>query len=215
MNKPVRVSEAAFEYLKLQKGSLDKYSGDRDTWLSYYHRDLEDTFAQIEPHLPDVPHTLRLLDVGSGLGGIDALIRRKYEDQLGRHVHVNLLDGIADPPKMTLHRKTFNNMAIALDFQRDNGLQDQDFRCWGPDLTDFADNKFDLVVSFGSWCFHYSPSIYIRQVYRALAPGAVLILDVRRNKPDWFHTLEGALELVATVAVKDKFHRCVFKVPPL
>jgi SAM-dependent methyltransferase len=216
MNTPINVSARAFEYLRLQKGSLDKWADDFPDWRERYEDDLQRTFSQIKPYVPPNKfdgQPLRVLDVGSGLGGIDVLIRRSYEHNTPVELH--LLDGLADPPRMHLHRQTFNDMGVALEFQVANGLERDAFRAWGPDVRTFGDARFDLVVSFGSWCFHYSPSVYLRQVYRALAPGAVVILDVRTHKPEWMRALELAFELVTMVELKPKFSRCVFRARPL
>lgn len=211
MNYGIRVSDEAFAYLRIQKGSLEPFAGDRAEWHRRYEADLRATFEHIERHLPMRPDSLRLLDVGSGVGGIDVLIRRNYEDDCLK-THLHLLDGIADPPVMNLHRETFNNMNVARAFQEENGLELDAFRAWSPETKTFGDQQFDLVVSFGSWCFHYPPAVYLRQVHRSIASGAVLILDVRRNRPEWMRVLEQVFELVTMVELKPKYSRCVFKV---
>lgn len=215
MDFSIRVDPEHFDYLHLQKGSLDKFSVTgsgrialNKQWQQAYEQDLRDTFEMIRPDLPGVCQSM--LDVGSGLGGIDVLIRRYYE-QHGGAPYVHLLDGVDDLPVMTLHAKTFNNMRIARNFQVKNGLSPLKMRGYGPDVTYF-DSPFDLIVSFGSWCFHYPPMAYLAPIVASgCHPGTTLILDVRRGRPDYMRELAKGLDLVATIATRDKWLRCVFK----
>lgn len=189
MDISLRVDEEHFEYLKIQKGNLDQYAHDRFDWMVRYQADILATFESIKPHLPLSFDAM--LDVGSGLGGIDVLIRRHHDQDRApaQFLDLHLLDGIDDPPVMNLHRQSFNNMRIARNFQVKNGLHPLKLYCHGTDTNDFGPARFGLVVSFGSWCFHYPPKEYLRQVYRALTPGAVVILDVRNDRPEWLKTL--------------------------
>lgn len=217
MNYEISVDDRAFEYLRIQKGNLDGYTHRRAEWQIKYEADIRATFEQIARWLPpgDPVERVGVLDVGSGLGGIDVLIRRHYERR-GETIALHLLDGIDDAPVMNLHRETFNDMAVALGFQEANGLGGEAFRAWDAmemrSTSAAFDCKFDLVVSFGSWCFHYPPSVYLKKIYRALAPGAVVILDVRRHKLEWMGQLEAPFDLITIVNAKPKWSRCVFKV---
>lgn len=209
MDYRMRVDPEHFEYLRLQKGSLDQYAGDFPAWHRAYEADLQATYRQIASFLPTECEAV--LDVGSGLGGIDALIFRHYEVQ-GQRPLISLLDGVDDPPVMRLHRETFNDMRMARNFLCKNGVSPLSIGYYGPGTTEFA-TKFDLVVSFGSWCFHYPPSYYLAAVRAACKPTTVLVLDVRAEKPDWHEELERAgFEGWTHVAVKPKWSRVVFRV---
>lgn len=212
MNFRLHVDPEHFEYLRIQKGSLDQFAGDRLEWQKHYEADLAATFGQIEPFLP--ADCGEILDVGSGLGGIDVLLSRHYLARNREAPGVTLLDGLEDPPVMNLHRRTFSNARIARNFHWKNGTSLLRLATVGPDVQTFA-QPFDLIVSFGSWCFHYPPAFYLGPVCTSgLKPSTVLVLDVRAEKPDWFGDLERALELVTMVAVKPKWSRCVFRVKP-
>lgn len=209
MDYRMRVDPEHFEYLRLQKGSLDKYTHDPHQWHRAYEADLRETYGQVAPFLPKVCEAV--LDVGSGLGGIDALLFRHYQAD-GQRPLMSLLDGVDDPPVMRLHRETFNDMRMARNFLCKNGVNPLAIGYYGPGTVEFA-TQFDLVVSFGSWCFHYPPRQYLAAVRAACKPSTVLVLDVRAEKPDWHDELKAAgLELFTMVAVKPKWSRCVFHV---
>lgn len=206
MDYSLTVEDQHFEYLRLQKGRLDKLAGNRAAWHRAYEADLRQCYEQIAPHLP--PACWAVLDIGSGLGGIDVLIRRHYE-AAGGGCYVHLLDGESDPPAVRLHRETFNDMAVARDFQKRNGLKAERFGYFTP-KTEWVPRPYDLVVSFGSWCFHYAPAVYL-PLLRGTQPGAVLIVDLRVGKPEWAAQLEDVYELVAVVGNREKWRRCVYR----
>jgi SAM-dependent methyltransferase len=201
----VIVEQTHFAYLRLQKGSLDHLAGDFPAWLVAYERSLRDDFASLEPHLPDRCDSL--LDIGSGLGGIDVLLDRHY----GGGVHVRLLDGIDDPPVMTRHAQPYNSMVVARDFQHKNGVRY--LGCYPPlAARSGAVDGFvcDLVISLGSWCFHYPPANYLDFVARHVRAGTVLVLDVRADRPLWREQLSEAFVEVAVALERPKFNRVVF-----
>lgn len=208
---PIVVEDSHFEFLRLQKGNLDELAHDRARWLDAYRADLEAQFDSIAHHLP--ARCSRFLDIGSGLGGIDILIRRHYERR-GMHPTVWLLDGERDPARMFLHRQTFNDMRVARDFHEKNGGDRGRFAYWTP-LTFKAgpSTPYDLVVSFGSWCFHYPPSEYLPALLTGgVHADTVLILEVRSTKAAWLRELEEFLEVVDVVKTKPKWSRFVFRV---
>jgi SAM-dependent methyltransferase len=217
MDTRIRVDPEHFEYLRLQKGSLDhltRGSAGRPalnpTWHAAYEADLLETYQAIAPHLPAT--CLNFLDVGSGLGGIDILIRRHYEER-GQSPGLALLDGIDDKPEMILHRRTYNNMRIARNFQVKNGISALKLSGYGPGVEDQDEvfgERFDLVVSFGSWCFHYPPDLYLRQVAGALSPGAVVMLEVRRSKPEYLRQLCNTFGAAVEIESRPKWSRWLF-----
>jgi SAM-dependent methyltransferase len=120
--KDIKVGESAFQFLRLQKGKLEPMARDFPRWLKHYHGALDQDYSGIKMYLPPLPATENVgavLDVGSGLGGIDILLYRHYE---GKRVVPVLMDGWKDEPRMVLHRKTYNDMDVAERFHRDNGV---------------------------------------------------------------------------------------------
>lgn len=205
------IEDQHFAYLRIQKGNLDNVSRDRAAWTRAYHEDILRQFESFAGYLPAT--CARFLDIGSGLGGIDILIRREYEKR-GQDPEFALLDGVSDPPVMNLHRETFNNMSVAEDFHVKNGANPDRFSFYSPrTIYPGPGVAYDLVVSFGSWCFHLPPQVYLPALcHSGMHAGTVAVLDVRQNKPAWWHDLEDVFELVAVVAEKPKWRRCVFKV---
>ncbi|MBR1150091.1 hypothetical protein [Bradyrhizobium sp. JYMT SZCCT0428] len=195
------VDDSHFAYLKLQKGSLDHLKDDRAAWHAAYEQAQGDDYDSLVPYLPPVLAGRHVLDVGSGLGGIDVLLDRHYGG-----IDVHLLDGVDDPPEMTLHRRTFNSMKVAGDFLTRNGVHQWSYVALPP----VAARPMDIVISLGSWCFHYGPSEYLAFVYRCCTSRTVLILDVRADRPEWRVELQSRFYEVGCAKASRKFNRLVF-----
>jgi SAM-dependent methyltransferase len=209
---PIVVTDEALPYLVAQKGRLQPLAHDRDAWLMGYRQAIDRDYRLIAPYLPPKPdgHAIKILDIGSGLGGIDVMLSRHY----GGAAQVILMDGADDPPVMELHRKTFNDMRVAERFHRANGAAPIGWIDANGDRLPAVGAgawPFDLVLSLGSWCFHYEPAIYLDQVKEAIVAGAVLILDVRKQRPSWAAQLISTFRLLAIVHVSDKIDRMVLR----
>jgi SAM-dependent methyltransferase len=201
------VSDEQFQYLRLQKGSLWHLCHDREHWLAAYEQDLSRTYLEIQQHLPVT--CWGLLDIGSGLGGVDVLLSRHYG---GDPPFVHLLDGEHDAAEMHLHRETFNDMRVAREFLITNGVRADRFAYF----TTAAENlprPYDLVISLGSWCFHYPPEVYLPLLLSGggLHRDSVLIIDVRNRRPEYERALDRVLERTAVIRCEKKFTRAVYR----
>lgn len=201
MNHEFIIEDIHRKYLELQKGRLHDLIPDRSAWDAAFHKSLHGSFKTIENFLPD--QCAELLDVGSGLGSIDVLINKFY----GGNVFVRLLDGIDDPPIMVKHNQTFNNMAVARDFLMKNDVRNFDYI----DLhLPKMPVKFDLVVSFGAWCFHFPPSLYLDFVKEHTHSESVIIVDMRKEKPEWMPDMCEAFGKPRVIRESRKFVKMAF-----
>ncbi len=194
------ISDQAFAYLAIQRGRLADISSDRDEWQFGYEADLVSTVTSMAPHLP--LQCRSVLDVGSGLGGVDVLLSRRIPG-----MHITLLDGKNDAPIVTNHRTTFSDMVVAASFLADNGIRGATFL--SPESLD--PSSFDLIISCASWCFHYEPAVYLDFVRKCCHAGTVLILEVRTDKPQWRAELEATFGPAMSCCSERKFERLVFR----
>ena len=197
------ITEKDYEFLALQKGKLHNIKADREAWADAYTASINLDLRTFVEHLPK--DCKNILDIGSGLGGMDAAINKAC----GGGLEVCLLDGEADQPSMVKHNQTFNNMEVARDFQARHGVSN--FSYMTP--TKQYPRKFDLIISFGSWCFHYPPEIYLPLVIQCCTKDTVLILEVRKDHPDnWLGQLKKHFKVKQVVETRTKFDRIVFEV---
>jgi SAM-dependent methyltransferase len=207
IDSPVIVDDEQFEYLRVQKGSLFEISHDRQRWQAAYERELRQTYQGMQKYLPDP--CWGVLDIGSGLGGIDVLLTRHYQPD---PPYVHLLDGEDDAPTMKLHRQTFNSMKVARRFLLANGVRPDRFGYFTI-ATNVLPRPYDIVLSLGSWCFHYPPDTYLELLLGGggLHMGTVLIMDVRTGKPEYAAQIAESLERVGIIKEASKYTRAVYR----
>ena len=94
-----------------------------------------------------------------------------------------------------------------------NGIRNDRIIYHGPDAkADELARPYDLVLSLGSWCFHYEPNVYLPRLLAGggLDVGARLIVDLRKGKGEWAAQLAGAgFRAVAIIREETKYQRIV------
>lgn len=197
-------------YLQVQKGKLHRFIEEGpEVWDRAYNDSMNRAFETIEPHLPEKCD--HVIDVGSGLGGINALINRHY----GGEITVSLIDGVNDKPEVIRHNRTFNDMNVARDFLFKNGVTSWSY--FSPEeareLTLDRYPTVDLIVSFGAWNFHFPPHLYSDFIKCCSRKGTVIITDVRKNKPEWMDSLEATFGPYEVIRESEKFNKVKFVCP--
>ena len=153
----------------------------RRTIAERYTEEMLSEYAELRPHLPS--QAKAILDIGCGIGGMDAVLYSHYR-QSSPSVQVHLLDkegtsevyyGFRDDAAF------YNSLDLARAFLVANGVPDDQVKTFDVSRTGFpAGHRYDLVVSLLSWGHHYPVSTYLNEVHYALTDDGVLIMDVRR-----------------------------------
>lgn len=206
----MKITQEHFEYLYIQRGEVsDAYSGPKafELWKKEYEFSLRRIFDSIREVLPTA--CARAIDIGSGLGGIDVLIAKHYEQKCGQQPVMCLVDGVDDPPKVDWHFKTFSNQARALDFLKQNDVQ---FPCYFSPQNWPTGHKADLITSFAAYCFHIPAGDYIDQIKKSSHENTVVIIEVRKTRRDWLEVLVRAFGKPVVLAQTEKMVRCAFRV---
>jgi len=204
------IPDSVYPYLRVQKGEINHIE-DFASFKEAYNQGLKELFDLI---LPWVPAGLKTsLDIGSGMGGIDILLQKHFNH------HVFLLDALETPPICEKHDKPFNSYQTTEGFFYANGI-DPDFLDYVPaknamhpeTISIFKSKKMDLILSVGSYCFHYSPLEYLNLVKAACHKETILIFDVRNRHTDWLEILRDNFTEVAVLLESEKFTKRVFKI---
>lgn len=202
------VPARAMKYLAIQRGKLAPLARKADQFVEAYKASLMDDYNSIRYYLPPLSFdTLHpVLDVGGGMSGISLMLDKHY----GGHIIPVILDGRKDRPTVLYHRRTFNDVDVTSEFHRANGVYPIGYvDANALPLLPLAE-KAALVISFAAWCFHFAPTLYLDYVVDNIVPGARLILDVRKDKPEWMEQLKYKFTLRAMIHSSAKFDRVVF-----
>ena len=182
-------------------GELDEWRG-KPEWAALVDGLVRQRFETIRHFLP--AQCRRMLDIGGGVAASDIPILDHYALAPGLWV----LDGDGGSPVVESHDRPFNSMAATAAVLRANGHRLSGFMT--PDVPS-VDGEFDLFVSFASWGFHFAPNQYLDFVIAHCAPGARVILDLRRGKDEWRKSLDRQFRFVGSACRSAKFERLVYE----
>jgi len=146
-----------------------------------YQSDMEAEFKSIAGYIPFVAHNI--LDIGCGIGGIDALLAAHYKF----NIDVFLIDKseIDGDLHYGYYSKGsyYNSLTCSKKFLTDNGVPSGRIFLQEANESNsiLFDAKFDLIISLISWGFHYPVQTYIDAVIDKLATDGLLIIDVRKD----------------------------------
>lgn len=201
--KDLIIPDSVYPYLRVQKGEINHIE-DRAEFEAAYNKGLQELFNVMLPYIPKKIKSS--LDIGSGMGGIDILLNLHFEQD------VYLLDAKQTDPVCEKHDKPFNSFKESLNFFHAN---DSDFSGYfdanNEKTRSQQKRKFDLILSVGSYCFHYSPEVYLDFVKASCHKDTVLIFDVRNRHTDWLEILRENFTEIAVILESEKFTKRVFK----
>lgn len=201
------IEKRHFAYLVNQHGRVAHEREDFDRWKLAYEASLQAIYDSIAPVLP--ARCGSVLDIGSGLGGIDIYLHNHYDGD----ARIVLLDGDNGDPDVVWSYAPHNSFSVAYDFLQKNGVRGVSSILPGY-LGEWSGEPFDLVVSFAAYGFHIAPSLYLEQLKTVIHDDTVLVLEVRRMKADWLELFAAAFGAPRILETTEKYMRLAFRVQP-
>jgi SAM-dependent methyltransferase len=169
--------------------------------IKEFKQHLEKEFEEMKSFLPKSCNSI--LDIGCGLGGIDILLSKEYDNP-----ELYLLDNSFISEKVIHgfdHEKSYyNSFEITNALLTVNDIENYnliDIKNGFPEL-----NNIELVISLLSWGYHYKIEEYLDKVYSVMSPGAILIMDIRENT-NGIEVLKTKFKLEAEISNYNKSHR--------
>lgn len=163
------------KYILLQRTWAAKYK-DTTSLDSAYEQTIVRDYQSIREYLP--ANCSDVLDIGSGIGGIDALISAHY----GHTCNLRLLDKDGDSDLYYGYRKNashYNSLSIARAFLVSNNVPVPLIFTYDANSTQFPLAKCQVIISLISCGFHYPVSTYLKMIKKLQA--GIVILDIRRH----------------------------------
>jgi SAM-dependent methyltransferase len=170
--------------------------------------DIHREFLAIRDRLTAPPR--RICDIGCGLGHLDIFLAGAFEvDEI---LLVDIESSATHRHNFNREGSGYNSLASAGRFVRANVPATTRVATCNPrreDLAAHAAKGFDLVVSLLSCGYHYPTDEYVEFFRRGIAPGGILILDLRHNVPQ--NDLSGLFDVVGTIEETDRYRRTIFR----
>ncbi len=132
---------------------------DQTDFAAQYGGELERTFDTFRHYLPS--NVRHVLDIGSGMAGIDVFIGRKYP---GATLHLLDKQGVSEKINAGFNASAdqfahYNDFDGAIELLRMNGVKNP-IRTYDMNRVDYPQRRYDVVISLLSWGFHYPISTY-------------------------------------------------------
>lgn len=173
-------------------------------------KDLESFKVELLARAPE-----SVLDIGCGMAGIDVLIADELKRVGSGAPHFTLFDRTQIDKTLFYGYKAdaayYSSLDMAEQLLSSNGIAaDRISKVHAsPGALDRSGGApFDFVVSLLAWGFHFPLPVYLAEVQRNLADGAVLVVDVRRST-DGLKLLENAGASLTVVRNADSYQRVV------
>lgn len=211
MDNVIEIPDEAIPFILAQRKGITIAPKDAK---DFYNECLDRDFNQIKPHLPTA--CLSTLDIGCGIGGIDILLYRHYNES----IIMCLLDGNRDPTSVEYgfseKQHIYNSLDVTEKLLIENGVSSGDLIILEADKNNTIEvsNDFDLIISLFSWGFHYPISTYIEEVIKLIHKHSYLIIDIRKGT-DGLNTLAKYFEKTVIIDEGYKHYRVVISKPKL
>ncbi len=197
------IPDSVYPYLRVQQEHINHIE-DRKEFEKAYKDGLLKQFELMLPWIPKNMHAS--LDIGSGMGGIDILLNNNF------HQSTCLVDALNTLPICKKHNVPFNDYNICSEFFKKNGIDEFLYYLSPKEFKRISPfTHVDLIISIKSYCFHYSPEVYLRQLYWWCHKETVLIFDVRNDRPAWLKILRENFTEIDVLLEKPKYTKRVFK----
>jgi len=176
------------------------------TIKNLYWADMKSEYDSISEHIPS--GLKNILDIGCGIGGIDALLAEHYKFD----VNIFLIDKSVVDKNYHYGYETsgsfYNSLKLSKVFLKDFGVPDNRIFLQEatPQNSIEFDVQFDLIISLISWGFHYPVETYLNSVHAKLNANGVLLLDIRKET-NGLETIKGKFGFVKILKDFGKFYR--------
>jgi SAM-dependent methyltransferase len=143
-----------------------------------YRADVEETLSLVEDRLPGNPGTI--VDIGCGIGGMSLGLWQRFSESIQRLYLLDRSELSADVYTGFRDEAAFyNSLEVASQFLTANDVPDEVIQTVDVAREPYPDEAADIVISTFAWGFHFPVSTYLDEVRGWLAPGGVVLLDVR------------------------------------
>jgi len=171
---PLLVPQSCFELIKHQRSHL------KHPWELGF--DLNITYEAIRDYLPQSDSSVKLLDIGAGLAGIDVFLSRHYGGDID--IHLMDFDQVDDKINAGFHDSAtsfskYSRFNLAYDMLGYNWVNTSKVKQINLSRNEGYEHyePFDIVISLLSWGFHYPIDTYKPE----LTKRGVVIVNLRKG----------------------------------
>lgn len=125
-----------------------------------------------------------ILSIGSGIGGLELLILKKYQNTMVHFIEKNYISKKVRYGWDKSNFEAYNSLNSLNFFLLSNGIDKNKFKIFDCDKSKYPNQKFDLIISLYSLDYHYDYNIYKEYLKKVSTKETIFIFDTIRS--DYF-----------------------------
>ena len=137
-----------------------------------------------------------ILSIGSGIGGLEALILDDYKDSHISFIEKDYVSNKIQYGWDDLNEEGYNSLNLLEKFLLTNGIPKKSFSLFNFNKNSFPTKKFDLVISLYSLDYHYNFTVYKEYFKKIFDENTIIIFDTIR--PNYFEDIFQEVEIIKT-----------------
>ena len=145
------------------------------------HQELESINSTIELY------DKNLLSIGSGLGGLELIINKKFNVKSFTFIERNYVSKKVKYGWDNNNNEAYNDLTIQRKFLIKNGMESSKFKIFDYDNNQLPKGKYDIIISLFSLDYHYDFNIYLEYLKNNTHNNSKIIFDTIR--PDYFKNI--------------------------
>ena len=145
------------------------------------HQELESINSTIELY------DKNLLSIGSGLGGLELIINKKFNVKSFTFIERNYVSKKVKYGWDNKNNEAYNDLTIQRKFLIKNGMESSKFKIFDYDNNQLPKGKYDIIISLFSLDYHYDFNIYLEYLKNNTHNNSKIIFDTIR--PDYFKNI--------------------------
>ncbi len=122
----------------------------------------------------------RILSIGSGLGGLEIAIMKKFNETKITFIEKNYISKKIKYGWDDENREGYNDLSLLKNLIIMNDIPKEQFSIFDYDKKNFPSDKYSLVISLYSLDYHYDFNIYLEYLKKNTDENSIIVFDTIR-----------------------------------
>lgn len=158
---------------------------------SNYTKLMEEELSTIQPFLRQKQ---KILSIGSGLGGLEIAIMKKFSDTEITFIEKNYTSKKIKYGWDGENKEGYNDLSLLENLIITNDIPKKQFCIFNFDKGNFPTKSYDLVISLYSLDYHYDLNIYLEYLKKNTDENSIVIFDTIRY--EYFYKIFNHVEII-------------------
>ena len=144
--------------------------------------------------LPFLKPKQKILSIGSGLGGLEIAIMKKFNDTNITFIEKNYMSDKIKYGWDNENKEGYNDLSLLEDLICSNDISKKQYSIFDYNKETFPSNNYDLVISLYSLDYHYDFKIYLDYLRKNTDSNSLIIFDTIRF--EYFYEIFSEVKII-------------------